>query len=552
MSEGVIPRIDWMNQSQYFGQAAGLSSLPRRVQDGTTPEFTLGILRNHPVEITGRLVERFAGYLGVNVRVRVGDYDDSFAFGAGLADSDAVLVWPDWRRVPERSFSGVIENVKALGIPLGKILVVAPRVDEVREASASAVAGMLKSSDLRVYPSLPGLKSISSDHRMSALAGSDIPFDYHMLFASDIAVGWVGSLLTPPLKVVVVDLDNTLYSGVLGEDGPRGIRFERDHLEMLRILEFFRARGVLVCVSTRNDPRDVEHLHAVWPREGFALKDAAMIRSTWDDKGVVISQIISDLRTVPESVVFLDDNPGELANAVAKNPGLWPVLAESPAEALRIFVTQRHRIPSSTDTTGGARASDARAHEMRSRISSKAASMADLHAQLRTKISSWIADQPERERIVDIFLRTNQFNLALRRMDDSQVGLVLSDPDRDIVVASVSDRLSDSGIVAAIAVARDPDLLTVDELVISCRVLGRELETSIVSAMLSCVSEGYATARFTIARGPRNEPALRWLEVFTSFGDRNYAQVEISVLADAGRRILDSAAVTLETHRRQS
>ena len=550
MSRDPVPEIDWLSQSTFFGATSGLSTLPRRNRDKSDLSFSLGILRNHPVEITGRLIERFSRYLGVTVDVRVGDYDDSFAFGAALCESDAVLVWPDWGRIPEDSLPGVMGNIKALGHSAKHLLVVAPEVKQGEETRGSARNELLCAANLGIYPPLGAVGISRKSDSISILSGSEIPFEHHMSFARDVAVGWIGSIILPPLKMIVVDLDNTLYSGVLGEDGCTGIRFDHDHLELLRKLDSFRAQGVLVCVSTRNDPRDLEGLREVWPRVGFALQDAALVRSTWDDKGDVIAKLISDFSTVPESVMFLDDNPGELANAVAKNPGLWPVLADSPAAASEILVTQRHRISSRYDTTAGARVSDARAAAMRSKIIGGAESLADLHARLGTTITTRVADQSDRQRVADIFLRTNQFNLALKRMDDSEVDMALTDPCRDVVVASVRDRLSDSGIVAAMTLTHGAEHLTVDEMAISCRVLGRGLETVIISEMLSLVSAGHTTVNFTATEGPRNAPALMWLENFTSRDHRDSVGIVIQALIDADREIRDSVEVVSDSLRR--
>lgn len=543
--------FDWTNQSAYFGESAGLSSLPRRATASSDPEFTLGVLRNHPVEITTRLVERFSRYFGVAVKAVVGEYDDSFAFGALLASSDALLVWPDWSRVPDSSILGVLKNVKALETPTNRVIVVGPQVFGTRTQKDLPIAANLNSLNLAVYPRLSSADPTIRNNGVEILAGSDIPFEQHMLFARDIAIGWIGSLLTPPLKLLLVDLDNTLYSGVLGEDGPEGIRFGHEHLELLRVIEDLRAQGVLICIVTRNDARDLEDLNAVWPKDGFLLKDAAVIKASWEDKGDVIAGVISDLQAVPESAVFIDDNPGELDNAVHKNPGLWPVLAESPAEAVRLLGLQRHRLATSYDTTGGARALDAQALEARSRMVDRAESMHDLHARLETSISTWVATERERDRIVDLFLRTNQFNLALRRSDGPEVEKAIHDASRDIVLASVCDRLADSGIVAAMAIRRTRDALVVDELAISCRVLGRELETAIISSMVSVVSEGRSTLHFSAVNGPRNEPARKWLESFAPMDDLAKAHVEISALSAASRHILDAVVVTSNAPERQ-
>ena len=128
--------------------------------------------------------------------------------------------------------------------------------------------------------------------------------------------------------------------------------------------------------------------------------------------------------------------------------------------------------------------------------------------------------------------------------------MALTDPCRDVVVASVRDRLSDSGIVAAMTLTHGAEDLTVDEMAISCRVLGRGLETVIISEMLSLVSAGDTTVNFTATEGPRNAPALMWLENFTSRDHRDSVGIEIQALIDADREIRDSVEVVNDSLRR--
>ena len=552
MIAGGIHDFDWVRQSIFFGDEAGLRSLPRRKSNTALTPFSLGILRNHPVETTARLIERFGLYLGLNIEVRVGDYDDSFAFGASVASCDAVLVWPDWRRIPMNSVAGVIENIRALDISPNRMYVMCLEDDVLDNEHAASIASTLGDAGLASYPHLSEIGSPIRASRISEIAGSDISFRYQMLLARDLAVGWIGALTTPTLKVIVVDLDNTLYSGVLGEDGAKGIKFESTHRDLLQTLAELNDQGVLVCVCTHNDSRDIETLHSVWPELGFSLKDAALIRATWDEKSSVIASMARELRTVPLSMAFLDDNPGELAKAIDLNPGIWPVLANSPAEAARVLRTLRHRVSAKTDTTGGARASDARTQELRSNMALSTESITELHARLATEVIIWEAAEPEIERVVDLFHRTNQFNLALRRMNVLEVSLAISNPRRGIIVASVSDKLSDSGIAAALAFTGSEDFITVDELAISCRLLGRDLETILISSMLTSACVGQETVVFKVHRGPRNDPAMRWVETFGDIVNADSVSTSLSRLFAARRGLMDSIQVKYQSPRRPS
>jgi FkbH-like protein len=378
----------------------------------------------------------------------------------------------------------------------------------------------LVDAGLPLYPDRWDGPLIRRDPRLESVAGSDISIESHFWLARDLTVGWLASLRCPPLKAVAVDLDNTLYHGVLGEVGHAGVEFTGDHVSLLDALGRLARQGVLICVVTRNDQRDLAALAQVWPQGGFTLDGAAIVSASWEDKATVIQRMAADLATEPSSMMFVDDNPGELVRAISGNPGLWPVLADSPTQVVALLETQRHRASSSSDTTGGARAADARALEERSRHADASHSMQDLHERLRTRISARVATQDDVPRVEDMLKRTNQFNLTLRRTGVKDIDDARRRPDREVLVAAVSDDLSDSGLVAVMIVTLSERRLEIDELAISCRVLGRDLETALVVSMLDCLELDAAGLELLVpvVHGPRNEPALIWLSTVAAAG----------------------------------
>jgi FkbH-like protein len=506
-------RIDWLQQARYFGDEAGLSTLPREPRDDDAPRLTLRIARNHPVELTARLVARFGAYLGARLTVQVGDYDDSFTFAMPGAPPDALLLWPDWRRISSSSLPRVIEGMQSQAVGVPSTRVIPPQPGELLDNELDRITGLLRDAGLMLYPPFFDGPLLDRDNRLQDVSGSDISFPAQFALARDIAIGWLGSLIAAPLKVLVVDLDNTLYSGVLGEDGAERLIFAADHLVLLDSLSRLNAQGVLICVATRNNPRDLDALAAAWPDAGFSLAEAALIRASWDEKSAVIAQMAAQLGATPASVVLVDDNPGELATAAQANPGLWPVLADHASQAVRVLQTQRHRASSRIDTTGGARTADARLHSQRADILESSHSLPQLHEQLGTRIRTWRADESDLERVVDLLKRTNQFNLTLARMDAARIREAWTADDQDILLASVADDLSDSGTTAVMVVRRTPKAVRIEELAVSCRVLGRGLETALVLGMLRAMDgwDADTFVEFLVVHGARNEPAQRWV-----------------------------------------
>jgi len=117
----------------------------------------------------------------------------------------------------------------------------------------------------------------------------------------------------------------------------------------------------------------------------------------------------------------------------------------------------------------------------------------------------------------EISAKTNQFNTTLRRLSAAELALRAEDPDSRIISAALRDRLSDSGIVASMVCHREPGRIVVDELAMSCRALGRGVETPLVlTALRRVVGElGSTAVVFPFTVGPRNQPALRWLAEIT-------------------------------------
>ena len=534
-TEWLLESDIWTEQHSYLGAERRLSTIPSLPDRDRM--LRVHVLRNHPVETTIRLAQRLSGYLGVAWDVTYSPYDDSFSFTPEDSASDARLIWPDWLRIEPEHRADVLARVAAAshGVPTALILDTAHlEVDFVAEIRQTAAA-----FDLTLLE-LPALEATDTlDERMARMVGSALPMSWHLATAENIGIEWIASLVLPPLKLLAVDLDGTLYQGVLGEDGPAGVHFTPEHRELLDIIGTMRERGVLIVVLTKNDPRDIPALHEVWPPGGFMLADADRIQASWDSKGTALQATIRELGFDPRSVLFLDDNPGELAAVTAQLPGVWPVLAQYPRESSAVLRLQRSRIAQS-DTTAGARSRDVKANAARMSAAVHGADLIEVHTSLETRVSASLVTPDDVARVCDLLERTNQFNLSLARSTRADIVEFMSGEHSGVSIIRVADRLSDSGTVGVLVARRSEDALLVEELALSCRVLGRGLESLLVALLAEVMSAEPAidVLDFMVRRGPRNDPALEWLGrlVGTPITQDGRYRVELdSVTQDATR-----------------
>lgn len=509
----VIPTIDWIRQADYFGEGAGMATLPKRTASTGFPQLSLGVVRNHPVELTFRLCQRYAHYLGIDLQVEYSLYDDSFAFAQPRSTLNSLIVWPDWRRVPAAAVDSVLENVIRIAESNPRSMVVLAYPTDHSGDEGERINQTLKSlSTVRVLEPPPRSQG-SNVHKTKMWSGSEYSLEAQYALARRIVVGWLPSWLLPDLKLVAVDLDNTLYRGVLGEEGPDGVIFEQGHVGLLRVLKELQDRGILVAIVTKNDPRDIAGLEHVWPVDGFQLRDAASVVANWGSKGDAIADLRTQWGVAADSAILIDDNPGELIDAVTCNPGIWPVHARDAEEARQILALQPERVAFGVDTTEGMRLRDMQSAERRREVTRNSPSPVELHRRLGTHITSNSASPADMRRVADLLHRTNQFNMSLRRTsiwdltNESAAAPVL------VAIASVADSLSDSGVVAAMVATSTEHSLYISELVISCRVLGRHLESLLVTSLLGCFPEfpDRSGVWIEVTHGPRNSPAIDWL-----------------------------------------
>jgi FkbH-like protein len=482
----------------------------------------LRVLRNHAFEAVASALPAFLNYAGIPMRVEMGDYDDSLTLPEGAAD--AWLVWLDLTRYPrladDELADWAVQRLGALRTAVKGPLIVANAPEpggRYAGLNARLAAWVEATAGAMVLPLDRLAASLGErflDEARAAVTGSRFSDAAAMETARTLAFELLAGVFAPPVKALAVDLDNTLYDGVLGEDGIEGVRLSDGRAALQQAIGAWADRGVLVAVVSRNEAADVQQLFEA--RADFPLRPSqvAVWQVSWGEKSEAVAAAAARFNIGPDAFLMIDDNVGELAEAAARIPGLRLLHAGDDAAATAQALALYPGLPRGEGFAG--RAADLAANAERQALAREAFDEEAYLKALKAELTFSLDPVEDRARLTEISRKTNQFNLALARLDETAVDEYLTRTDACAVHVRLSDRLADSGSVGALFARREGAILVVDELCISCRALGRKLEDVMVGEALRRAAEALGAERVALAyrTGPRNAPALEWVARF--------------------------------------
>lgn len=287
-------------------------------------------------------------------------------------------------------------------------------------------------------------------------------------------------------KCVIVDCDNTLWGGIVGEDGVGGLELSDDYpgrayRDFQRQLRQLSQSGIFVALATKNNPADIEEVF----RENSAMvlrwEDLAAVQINWRPKSENIRQIARDLNIGLDAVVFVDDNPFELEEVATHLPEVLCLRVPEEITALpdmfRVASRAFDRLIVSVEDTQ-------RVQMVRSEIERKELHQklteADFLRTLDLRVTLCPVARGDLSRVTQLINKTNQFNLTTRRYSLEEVTAMATDPMVALYTASVTDRFGDYGLVGVGIVRFAANRAWFDTLLMSCRVLGRGVESAIL------------------------------------------------------------------------
>lgn len=463
----------------------------------------LRVWRNFASEPMENAFRALGLYWAINFNFEYMGYDDSFSFSeiSGKDDEahiELLLVDKSHYHLSDSEFtSWILEREKYLA-SITQHAVVTVIADEQLSFRVDGVEVSRLSSDNESF----------FDQRYERTTGSRLTPKTHFKIARELSTTWVASLVVPPRKLIAVDLDFTLHEGVLGEL-QNEVQVNEDFLVLQNELIAAKKRGYMLAILSKNERQDVLDLLSSHPDYLLREEDFVAIEASWDPKQFAMQRILEKTRINQDAVIFVDDNPIELLQMMSAFPQIAVVsAADGPVQAcqtLQFVPGYRRQL---MDGLGETRIRDIQSNEER-----EALIIDGLNSYYRSAspvLGLAVRQKDHLERLVDLGKRSNQFNLNLTRSGLSE----FEAEDSVWLSLSLKDKFSDSGIIGGLLLKKThDDRCEVKELFLSCRVLGRGLETSLICRGILEGSKYFDVTSVAISWviGERNDPALKWI-----------------------------------------
>jgi FkbH-like protein len=342
-------------------------------------------------------------------------------------------------------------------------------------------------------------------------------FPYSLLHASTVA-GSMAQLIENPLpkKGLISDLDNTFWSGIIGEAGASEISWDLDHHSQgnglyQQLLKTLAEEGVLVGVASKNDPSVIDE---VLKRNDliFDLNKAYPLDVSWGSKSAAVSRILETWNINADSVVFVDDDPLELAEVQAAHPTMTCLRfpRQHPQEIFELIVELR-------DLFGRDKISEEDQLRLESiRASANFVGTGDaegfsevLLEQAEPELTLTLKKDAEDARAFELLNKTNQFNLNGRRFTEAGWQNYLGEKDTFLLTAAYQDRFGPLGKIAVLAGRMNGEGLIVESWVMSCRAFSRRIEHQCLKSLFAAFN--CETITFDYERTQRNGPVTSFL-----------------------------------------
>jgi FkbH-like protein len=310
------------------------------------------------------------------------------------------------------------------------------------------------------------------------------------------------TMVNGPKKVLILDLDNTVWGGVVGETGPLGIGIGDSpdgeaHRALQRYAKSLQNKGILLAVCSKNNDADAREPFEKNPDMILKLEDFAAFEASWDPKAVAIHRIAQTLRLGLDSFVFLDDNPVEREHVRQMLPDVEVVEVGDDASEYVHALEHGLWFESMNVTKADAqRVEQYRAEAQRREVQSSFTSMDDYLESLKMSADARQINEEDFTRVIQLLGKTNQFNLTTRRHSPQLVEQMLVDKNNMGITLRVADRFGDHGLVAVLlAVLKDHPMGTpgkafeIDTWLMSCRVIGRTVEEFCYNTLLNAARD---------------------------------------------------------------
>jgi FkbH-like protein len=327
-------------------------------------------------------------------------------------------------------------------------------------------------------------------------------------------------LLGQSRKLIILDLDDTLWGGTVGDAGWENLRLGGHDAEGEALLDFQRGlkaleqRGVMLGIVSKNEETIARE--AIQRQPSMILREADFVgwRINWQDKAQNVKELTQELNIGLQSVVFIDDSPAERARVREAFPDVlvpeWPENKMLYPRALMSLGCFEMGMQSAEDASRTRMYIEERQRE---EVKTSAASMGDWLASLQLRVTAELYSRANAQRTVQLLNKTNQMNLRTRRMSESELASWVAESGHELWVFSVSDRFGSYGLTGIAGIAVEDQRAEITDFILSCRVMGRQIEETMLYVLIvRARALGVRTIGATYEPTVKNAPCISFFQ----------------------------------------
>ena len=347
----------------------------------------------------------------------------------------------------------------------------------------------------RLVLDVAGLASLVGDAAWSAgryWYAAKYPFATAMIpLYTDNLMRIIAAQMGRSRRVLVLDLDNTMWGGIVGDDGIEGLALGNGsplgeaHSALQRMALALKERGIILCVSSKNDEAIALEAFRNHPEMTLREDDIVAFRVNWDDKAANIKAISDAIDLGLDCFVFLDDNPAERKRVRDALPSVAvPELPEDPGDWLPVLQAAGYFEQAGFSKEDQLRAGFYKANALRAAQMDRIGDHNDYLLSLGMTLSIAPFDSAGRKRISQLISKSNQFNLTTRRYSEAEIAAMQSNADVFAIQARLEDIFGDNGMISAVICRQAGASWEIDTWIMSCRVLGRRVEEALLQYLV--------------------------------------------------------------------
>jgi len=332
-------------------------------------------------------------------------------------------------------------------------------------------------------------------------------------------LGYVKPILGLNKKCIVLDLDNTLWGNIIGEDGFEGIKLGpypegRSFVEFQKVIKSLSENGIILAINSKNNQQDAmkainEHPHMI-----LREKDFSCIKINWNDKISNMREISNELNIGLDSIVFFDDDPVNRELLRMSIPEINTVeLPKDPSTYAQILrnLNDFNTLKITKDDTH--RKIMYKQEQNRQKLESSTENLNEYLKKLDIKIKIKLDDKFSISRISQLILKTNQFNLTTKRYQEEQIKEFVKDETMIVGCSEIEDKFGENGITNVFIIKTKPNEWIIDTFLLSCRIMGRGIEEGIIGKILEIAkNKGIEKITATFIPTEKNKPAENFLK----------------------------------------